>query len=114
VQHDWTFSFKTQLYQIKKSYGSTVRAKSEVIVRRHLDGSVSAWYKDTQLKIIELNEKPPKVIAKKNQLTRNEIAILSKEKSPWNRTNHEIFNTDNNPTRYKDFRFKNACPFRVK
>ena len=49
VQHDWTFSFNGKYYQVNKVYGSHLKPKSMITVRRHLDHSISVWYGDESL-----------------------------------------------------------------
>ena len=94
VQHDWTFSFKNKCYQIKKPYGCTVRPKEKVCVRVHLDKSISIWYKEEQLTITELVERPRviKLLQKKEKpMSFSDRGKLSKQKSPWNNSNRELF-----------------------
>jgi hypothetical protein len=105
VQHDWTFSIKTQLFQIKKQYGSFVRPKLTICIRQHMDGSTSAWYKGECLDIIKLTKKPEKVKA----LSSNVISItkgkeLQRATSPWVKSNGTLFKE----TKYRgsDFRSK--------
>ena len=62
IQNDWTFSFMNCCYQVEKRYGNLVRPKVKVIVRKHLDGSITAWYKNEKLSITQLESKPDKVM----------------------------------------------------
>ena len=101
IQNDWCFSFRNQCYQIKKSYGDTVRPKVDIFVRKHLDGSVSAWYKEKRLEITALAERPKAIKAKspiKNVISMSERGRLGKQKSPWNSTNGDFFKIPNNPS----------------
>lgn len=63
IQHDWTFYFKGALYQVKKHRGEWIKPKINIVVRKHLDGSLSAWYNGKQLKF-ELIDKKPESIKK--------------------------------------------------
>jgi hypothetical protein len=95
VQNDWTFSFKNKCYQIKKSYGDTVKPKVEIYIRKHLDGSISAWYKDKRLSIKELEARPKMI---ELQLPKNVIKLkLEKTKSPWSISNTNVFKTTDHP-----------------
>jgi transposase len=58
IQHDWTFSFAGQSFQIEKSYGSCVKPKIFIHVRKHLDDRITAWYKNTKLSIHKLSKRP--------------------------------------------------------
>ena len=95
IQNDWTFSFQNKCYQVKKPYGCTVRPKVKVCVRKHLDDSVSVWYKGAKLPIVLL-EKRPKLIEikapKKNIISLAERGRLGRERSTWDKSNTEIFN----------------------
>jgi hypothetical protein len=94
VQHDWTFSFHNQYYQIKKAYGSIVRPKVYICLRKHMDGSLSAWYEGEKLSISHIdNKKTSNRITKTNIISLSDRARLSKEKSPWNKTMHGLFDT---------------------
>lgn len=43
IQHDWTFSFQGKTYQVHKQYGALLKPKMQIVVRKHLDNSMSAW-----------------------------------------------------------------------
>jgi len=87
VQNDWTIQFETQYYQIKKSTSINIRAKQKIKVRRHLDDSISLWYKDQKLSFKILDKKPKKVKEKKSQTftsaDRAKLSRANKHKSPW-------------------------------
>lgn len=94
VQNDWTFSFKNKCYQIKKPYGCTVKPKVNIYVRKHLDGSISAWYKNEKLLITELAKRPQVVklkTPKNNVISFSERGKLGKQQSPWSNSNGAIF-----------------------
>lgn len=94
IQNDWTFSFQKKCYQVKKPYGCTVKPKVEVRVRKHLDGSISAWYKDEKLTIKILDMRPKLIeikLSKKNPISFSERGKLGREKSSWDKSNHDIF-----------------------
>jgi transposase len=59
VQHDWTFSFSGKYFQVQKEYGSHVKPKDKIKVRKHLDGMISIWYKEEKLAAIEIPKRPP-------------------------------------------------------
>lgn len=99
VQNDWTFSFKNKCYQIKKPYGCTVKPKVQINVRKHLDATLSAWYKGEQLSIKELDKRPTLIEIKpkaKSVITLSERGRISRQVSPWNNSNSEIFTVPSN------------------
>lgn len=57
IQHDWTFSFNGIYYQVHKAHGDLIKPKSMIIVRKHLDGSVSVWRDDKALIVKELQHR---------------------------------------------------------
>jgi transposase len=92
VQNDWTFSFMNYCFQVEKRYGSFIRPKAKVLVRRHLDGSITAWYKDEKLSITQLERKPDKVeiedqIKCRKALSAHQSGKLGKRRSPWGQFN---------------------------
>ena len=102
VQHDFTFSFENQIYQIKKTYGSNVKPKADVTIRNHLDNSMSVWFQNEKLDIKKLDRKPVLVVAKKHPLmNRSQIATLNKEKTPWSHDSAALFTTNHNSMCYK-------------
>ncbi len=98
VQNDWTVSFKNECYQIKKTYGVGIKPKSKIIIRKHLDGSISAWFKQQPLPIEKLSErpkpeiKPPLVSTKPSSSTVKEAPKSNKAKTPWARFNKHWLN----------------------
>lgn len=93
IQHDWTISYEKHYYQIKKPYGVSVKPKTKITIRKHLDDSISAWYKKQRLPIKKLPERPKCDVKSKpvspEQISkiRSKIGKMSKAKSPWSRYN---------------------------
>jgi transposase len=90
IQNDWTFSFMNKCYQIKKECGDVVRPKIKICVRRHLDNSITAWYKEEQISIVLLDKKPEKIAAPKkltHGLSACQAGKIGKQKSPWGKFN---------------------------
>lgn len=84
IQHDWTFYFQGRLYQVKKHYGEWIRPKVTAIVRKHLDGTVSAWYMNKQLNIELISKKPPLVKRPQQKKVYKNMKPLSwKNSNPW-------------------------------
>ena len=100
IQNDWTFSFQNKCYQVKKPYGCAVRPKVQVCVRKHLDDTVTAWYKGEKL-LIKLLDRRPKLIEIKspaeNVISLSERGKLGRQKSSWDNSNVEIFKAPSNP-----------------
>jgi len=90
VQNDWTFAFASKHYQVDRKHSALVKAKTNICVRRHLDGTVSAWYEGTKLSTEQIAQRPTKVVEKKVNLqakTRSEYSKISKLNSPWSVNN---------------------------
>ena len=90
VQHDWTFSFKGQYYQVHKMMGEHIRPKTRITIRQHLDGSVSAWNKNQAVVFESIAERPVKPI---EQITDKPLlaAHLIQKPSGWMKRNHAFF-----------------------
>jgi transposase len=92
VQNDWTFSFMNSCFQIEKKYGDVVRPKSKILVRRHLNGLISAWYKNDKLSITLLERKPEKIELENQRkqtkvLSAHKAGKIGKRRSPWGQYN---------------------------
>jgi transposase len=89
IQHDWTFSYKGHCYQVEKKYGDSIKPKSVINVRRHLDNTISAWYKEQQLTIVLMLKRPSKTVEKKpvGSSTLNKVV----RPSHWHQSNSFIF-----------------------
>lgn len=86
LQHDWTFSFRNKLYQVKKCQGVCIKPTSKITIRTHLDGSVSVWHQDTKLNVKLIAHKPAQ---------QKEIALKTEKakrsSSAWAQTNTFLF-----------------------
>jgi len=67
--NDFTFSFQNHFYQVEKKQGDLVKPKSTLKIRKHLDGTISAWSHDKELEIHAIDsrqkQEPRKPIYKK-------------------------------------------------
>jgi transposase len=88
IQHDWTFSFSGHTFQIEKRYGASIKPKACIQVRKHLDNSITAWYKDKQLSVTRLAKRPLPV-TKVHQLKTAKQKTTNH--SPWHKTNSFIY-----------------------
>jgi transposase len=89
VQNDWTFTLGGKYYQVLREDSKIVKAKAKICVRRHLDGSITAWHNNKKLSIELLSQRPVKVIEKKINFqakTRSQCGKLGKQNSPWGRS----------------------------
>ena len=86
--NDFTFSFQNHFYQVEKKQGDLVKPKSNLIIRKHLDGTISAWSHDKELEIYAIDsrkkQEPRKPIYKKK--TYKNMKPLS-----WKKTNQLFF-----------------------
>jgi len=92
VRNDWTFSFMSDCYQIEKLSGHIVRPNTKIIVRRHLDGSTTAWYQDKQLSLKKLATRPEPLAEQRAAvipLSASAAGRRSKKTSPWGKFNPE-------------------------
>lgn len=90
VRNDWTFSFMSDCYQIEKLSGHIVKPNTKIVVRRHLDGSTTAWYKDKQLFLKKLARRPEPLVEQKAAvipLSASAAGRRSKRTSPWGKFN---------------------------
>lgn len=86
VKNDWTVQLANQYYQIEKAGRQMVRAKQNITIRRHLDDSISLWYKELRLPFHPVNERPQQAKAQKRGYDSAERAKISKEnkhRTPW-------------------------------
>ena len=113
VKNDWTIQFKNQVYQIEKSNTLKVPVKQSILVREHLDGTISLWYKEQKLpfKRIEKSVKketenkaqePMKITGKNpayrySPTQRSEQARKNKHKTPWGRPSIPWSQCESNP-----------------
>ena len=86
MNHDFTFIFQKHIYQIEKYPGDFIKPRVTLNVRKHLDNTLSVWYKGKELSIhiIDRSEKEKVVYSRKN-LFKN-IKRLS-----WSKTNSNFF-----------------------
>jgi hypothetical protein len=49
--NDFTFSFQNHFYQVEKKQGDLVKPKSTLHIKKHLDGTISAWSYNKELEI---------------------------------------------------------------
>lgn len=61
IQNDFTFSFKTQWYQLTKQQPATICKKDVVTIEEHLDGTLHIRFKGKELNYLLLPERPKKV-----------------------------------------------------
>ena len=89
VRNDWTIQFENTHYQIDKA-GVEVQPKQKITVRRHLNESISLWYKKEALQFKKLEQAPEKKQEKRRVYStcqRSEDARKNKHKSPWGQFN---------------------------
>jgi hypothetical protein len=96
IQPDWTFSFSGQVFQVEKCYGDCIKPKASIQVRKHLDNSITAWYKNKQLSIIQLAKRLPPV-TKVHQL--KPAKHTTTQHSSWHQSNSFIYEK---PDKIKD------------
>lgn len=86
MNHDFTFTFQKHIYQIEKHPGDLIKPRITLNVRKHLDNTISAWYKDKELSIHIINKcEKEKVVYPRKNLFKN-LKRLS-----WSKTNANFF-----------------------
>lgn len=89
IQHDWTFSFGGQTFQVQKTYGSCIKPKSSIFVHKHLDNSITAWHGNDKLAIVKLAKRP--VPEKKAHHLLPVVTRQNNKQSHWFQSNSFIF-----------------------
>lgn len=95
IQHDWTFSFAKKLYQIEKRYGDIVKPKSKIKIRKHLDGSITAWFNENKLSFDEAARQS--LVKDKIDLDQPKKTMITQKvanHSNWGRSNSFMFIED--------------------
>lgn len=92
VKNDWTVQLDNQHYQIEKNRRYCLQPKQKIIVRKHLDGSISLWHKEKRLAfhLIEARKASPETArSRKGYDTHQRSAHgrQGKHKSPWGQFN---------------------------
>lgn len=86
IRNDFTIRFDNQFYQIEKAKHIRLRSKKEVIVRRHLDDTISLWYDTHKLTYHQIDERPPTIKVQRKGISstqRPTTARTSRHKTPW-------------------------------
>lgn len=90
VQNDWTIRYKAKYYQLHKNRDIKLRAKQKIIVRQHLDQSVSLWQGENRLTYEEIVYKlKPEPVRKRGHdpWLSGKRARENKHKTPWSQYN---------------------------
>ena len=88
LRNDYTFSFSKKHYQVKKSMGLHLKPNSKILIRRHLNNELSAWFGCKRLEIHELESRP---IENKQKLPRQKPPQENQRLSPWRESNEFLF-----------------------
>ena len=75
LQNDWTISYKNRSFQVLKTNRPVPRPRQKIVVREHLDRSITLWGNDKQLKYKEINKV-------KSVSTRRPARLLNRPTSP--------------------------------
>jgi len=85
LQNDWTFSFEGSCYQVSRDSGFTLRPKTQLCVRWHLNGELSAHHQEGSLVIEVLPERPSKIKPVQKISTKPKEMFRPSEQHPWKR-----------------------------
>lgn len=87
VYNDWTVRFESQHFQIEKN--ANVQPGQKIMLRKHLDDSISLWYKNVRLAFKPI-EKQPAALEEKtgnDPLICSRNATNNRHKTPWGQFN---------------------------
>lgn len=90
VQNDWTFRFEGAHYQLARSTARHIKAGQELIIRKHLKGSLSCWYKGQRLlfqRIASPAEAQPRALKGYSSVQQKINGQEGKKRSPWRHWN---------------------------
>lgn len=89
VYNDWIIRFDNQYLQIEQSKLVSVRPKQKIILKKHLDGTITLWLKDKKIpyQFIAQPQKEEKAAKDYSSEQRRQLARRNKHKSPWSQFN---------------------------
>lgn len=88
VYNDWTVRFESQHFQIEKN--ANVQPGQKIMLRKHLDDSISLWYKNIRLAFKQIEKQPaaaPKEKTGNDPLVCSRNATNNRHKTPWGQFN---------------------------
>ena len=102
IHNDWTVQFENKLYQIKRSSHYATRPKQKITIRKHLDDSVSLWYKDQRLEAVVITKTVTnQAMADKkighDSVKRSQLSRANRHKTPWGQFNTNWLKTPSYP-----------------
>jgi transposase len=92
VKNDWTIQFEKECYQIQRE-AVRIKPRDKVLVRQHLDKSLSIWYKENRIAVerVERVIKAPVIKSPEGDgydaARRSEHSRCNKWKTPWSQYN---------------------------
>lgn len=92
VYNDWTIRFESQYFQIEENAG--VRSGQKITLRKHMDDTISLWYKNDRIAFTPIEKQAAEPKDKKGndplQCSRN--ATKNRHKTPWGQFNPRWLN----------------------
>lgn len=58
LTNDFTITYNKQIYQLHKEQRTIIRPKNEIVVKTHLNGSISLWIRQTKLFFNKIQHRP--------------------------------------------------------
>jgi transposase len=98
INNDWTVRFEAQYFQIEKTV--SVRPKQKILVRKHMDNSVSLWVNQLKIPFHEIKRPEAEIPAQKlgkDSFVCSRIAKQNKHKTPWGQFNPGWLNPTKGP-----------------
>lgn len=91
IQHDWTFSFQGQYYQIEKKFGDMIKPKNIIKVRKHLDHEISVWFKEQKISFNQISKHHRPQMNKVRPLPQANANLKVKNPTHWYQSNSFFF-----------------------
>jgi transposase len=86
VHNDWTVKFEMQSFQIERK--AAVQLKQKITVRKHLDGSISLWNKQSRIEFKPIKKQCATPKKKGHDaVKRSAISSKNRDKTPWGQFN---------------------------
>ena len=87
VNNDYTIQFKTKWYQLEAQQKTSVYKRDEVIIEKHLDGTIHIRFKNVYLEYRELPKRPKPTYVPIVALTKQKPSWKPPKDHPWKKFN---------------------------
>lgn len=84
LQNDFTIAYRKRIFQIEQHQKTILRPKDKIVVREHLDGSISLAIRSVLLNSTEIGKRPPKQLPVK--VVRALVHHKPSPEHPWRKS----------------------------